>query len=35
MNVRIGSHDIGDGQPAYVIGEIGLNHTVRSTWPRS
>jgi N-acetylneuraminate synthase len=26
MNVRIGSHDIGDGQPAYVIGEIGLNH---------
>ena len=26
MNVRIGSHEIGDGQPAYVIGEIGLNH---------
>ena len=26
MNVRIGSHEIGEGQPAYVIGEIGLNH---------
>lgn len=26
MNVRIGSHEIGDGLPAYVIGEIGLNH---------
>ena len=26
MNVRIGSHTIGDGLPAYVIAEIGLNH---------
>ena len=26
MTVTIGSHDIGDGLPAYVIGEIGLNH---------
>jgi N-acetylneuraminate synthase len=26
MNVTIGSHEIGDGLPAYVIGEIGLNH---------
>ncbi len=26
MTVRIGSHHIGEGQPAYVIGEIGLNH---------
>ncbi|HEY4151678.1 MAG TPA: N-acetylneuraminate synthase family protein [Pseudolysinimonas sp.] len=24
--VTIGSHEIGDGLPAYVIGEIGLNH---------
>jgi N-acetylneuraminate synthase len=26
MNVRIGSHDLGDGLPAYLIAEIGLNH---------
>lgn len=26
MSVRIGSHEIGVGHPAYVIGEIGLNH---------
>ena len=26
MTVTIGSHHIGEGQPAYVIGEIGLNH---------
>ena len=26
MNVRIGSHHIGAGLPAYVIAEIGLNH---------
>jgi N-acetylneuraminate synthase len=26
MNVRIGAHEVGDGQPAYVIAEIGLNH---------
>lgn len=26
MTVTIGSHEIGDGLPAYVIGEIGLNH---------
>lgn len=26
MNVRIGSTSIGDGLPAYVIAEIGLNH---------
>ncbi len=26
MNVRIGSHTVGDGHPAYVIAEIGLNH---------
>jgi N-acetylneuraminate synthase len=26
MTVIIGSHEIGDGLPAYVIGEIGLNH---------
>jgi N-acetylneuraminate synthase len=26
MSVTIGSHQIGDGLPAYVIGEIGLNH---------
>jgi N-acetylneuraminate synthase len=26
MNVRIGGHLIGEGQPAYVIAEIGLNH---------
>jgi len=26
MTVTIGSHDIGEGLPAYVIGEIGLNH---------
>ncbi len=26
MSVTIGSHEIGDGLPAYVIGEIGLNH---------
>ncbi len=26
MNVRIGAHEIGDGRPAYVIAEIGLNH---------
>jgi N-acetylneuraminate synthase len=25
-NVTIGAHEIGDGQPVYVIGEIGLNH---------
>lgn len=24
--VRIGSHEVGDGQPIYVIAEIGLNH---------
>ncbi|MGN6744199.1 MAG: N-acetylneuraminate synthase family protein [Amnibacterium sp.] len=24
--VRIGRHTIGDGEPVYVIGEIGLNH---------
>ena len=26
MNVKIGRHEVGEGQPAYVIGEIGLNH---------
>lgn len=26
MTVTIGSHEIGAGHPAYVIGEIGLNH---------
>lgn len=26
MNVRIGAHEIGVGQPAYLIAEIGLNH---------
>jgi N-acetylneuraminate synthase len=26
MTVTIGSHEIGEGLPAYVIGEIGLNH---------
>lgn len=26
MNVRIGSHVIGEGLASYVIGEIGLNH---------
>ncbi|MFC4242390.1 N-acetylneuraminate synthase family protein [Gryllotalpicola reticulitermitis] len=26
MTVHIGSHAIGDDQPVYVIGEIGLNH---------
>jgi N-acetylneuraminate synthase len=26
MSVIIGSHRIGEGQPAYVIAEIGLNH---------
>jgi N-acetylneuraminate synthase len=26
MNVRIGSHVIGEGLPAYLIAEIGLNH---------
>jgi N-acetylneuraminate synthase len=26
MTVRIGSHEIGTGHPAYLIGEIGLNH---------
>lgn len=26
MSVTIGSHRIGEGHPAYVIGEIGLNH---------
>jgi len=26
MNVRIGSHDVGAGSPAYLIAEIGLNH---------
>jgi N-acetylneuraminate synthase len=26
MTVTIGSHEIGEGRPAYVIGEIGLNH---------
>ena len=26
MNVRIGSHTLGEGLPAYVIAEIGLNH---------
>ena len=26
MTVTIGSHEIGDGLPSYVIGEIGLNH---------
>ena len=26
MNVRIGGHLIGEGRPAYVIAEIGLNH---------
>ncbi|HEU0205122.1 MAG TPA: N-acetylneuraminate synthase family protein [Pseudolysinimonas sp.] len=26
MTVTIGSHQVGDGLPAYVIGEIGLNH---------
>jgi N-acetylneuraminate synthase len=26
MSVTIGAHRIGEGRPAYVIGEIGLNH---------
>lgn len=26
MTVTIGSHTIGEGHPAYLIGEIGLNH---------
>jgi N-acetylneuraminate synthase len=26
MSVTIGSHRVGEGHPAYVIGEIGLNH---------
>jgi len=26
MNVRIGSREVGPGQPVYVIAEIGLNH---------
>ncbi len=26
MNVRIGSHVVGEGLPAYLIAEIGLNH---------
>jgi N-acetylneuraminate synthase len=26
MSVSIGAHPIGDGEPVYVIGEIGLNH---------
>jgi N-acetylneuraminate synthase len=26
MSITIGSHQIGEGHPAYVIGEIGLNH---------
>lgn len=26
MNVRIGSHHVGEGLPTYVIAEIGLNH---------
>jgi N-acetylneuraminate synthase len=26
MTVRIGTHTIGEGHPAYLIGEIGLNH---------
>lgn len=26
MTVTIGSHHVGEGLPAYVIGEIGLNH---------
>jgi N-acetylneuraminate synthase len=26
QSVRIGEHSIGDDQPVYVIGEIGLNH---------
>jgi N-acetylneuraminate synthase len=26
MNVRIGSHTVGEGLPAYLIAEIGLNH---------
>lgn len=26
MTIRIGSHDVGDGLPAYLIAEIGLNH---------
>src|SRR6185437_16535050 len=26
MTVTIGSHEIGEGLPSYVIGEIGLNH---------
>lgn len=26
MSVRIGSHEIGTGHPAYLIAEIGLNH---------
>jgi N-acetylneuraminate synthase len=25
-STRIGEHEIGDGKPVYVIGEIGLNH---------
>lgn len=25
-SVRIGAHEIGDGKPVYVVGEIGLNH---------
>lgn len=24
--VRIGNRLVGDGQPAYIIGEIGINH---------
>jgi len=24
--IRIGRHEVGDGEPVYVIGEIGLNH---------
>ena len=26
MSVKIGSRVVGDGHPAYLIGEIGLNH---------
>lgn len=26
MNVRIGNREVGDGQPCYVIAEIGINH---------
>jgi N-acetylneuraminate synthase len=26
MTIRIGAHELGDGRPAYLIAEIGLNH---------